>query len=204
MRKRLCALMMTLILPLSACGGTGSGNEAEEKLTEVRGRYLEMTACSGHADLRADYGQRVYDYGIDFTWQREGETLLTLTAPENVAGTTAHISAGETALEYDGVMLETGPLNPAGLSPVDAIPALLSYAREGFAAECALEGAEGEEKRLHVICRDPETEPGAGTEAELWFSPETGTLLEGELSQEGFTVIQCRFTGFDMTLSRQE
>lgn len=201
MKKRLCALMMTLVLPLTACGGTGGGNEAEEKLTEVRGRYLEMTACSGHADLRADYGQRVYTYGIDFTWQREGETILTLTAPEVIAGTTAHIAAGETALEYDGVMLETGPLNTEGLAPVDAIPALLAYAREGFAAECALEGAEGEEQKLHVVCRDPEKEPGTGTEADLWFDPEAGDLLRGEISEGGTAIIQCEISGFIMTLS---
>lgn len=202
MRRRLCALMMTLILPLSACGGRGSGDEAEERLAELRGKYLEMTACSGHADLTADYGQRVYTYGVDFTWTREGETLLTLTAPENVAGTVARVSAGETALEYDGVMMETGPLNTAGLSPIDAIPALLSYAREGFAAECVLE--EGEAPRLHVVCRDPTKEPGTGTEAELWFAPETGGLLRGEISEAGFTVIQCDISNFVMELPKGE
>lgn len=204
MKKRLCALMMTLVLPLSACGGAGGGDEAEKALVEVRGKYLEMTACSGHADLTADYGQRVYTYGVDFTWQREGETLLTLTAPEVIAGTTAHIAAGETALEYDGVMLETGPLNTEGLAPVDALPALLAYAREGFAAECALEGAEGEMQSLHVICRDPEQDPGVGIEAELWFDQATGNLLRGELSEGGVTVIQCAVSGFAMELPSSE
>lgn len=198
MRKGLYALTMTLVLSLTACGGPGGGNEAEKTLAEVRGRYLEMTSCSGHGDLTADYGQRVYTYGVDFIWRREGETLLTLTAPEVIAGTTAHIEAGETALEYDGVMLETGPLNSEGLAPVDAVPALLRYAREGFAAECALEGEEGEEKRLHVICRDPETQPGEGIEAELWFDPESGALLRGEVSEGGFAVIQCDISGFTL------
>ena len=198
MRKGLYALTMTLVLSLTACGGPGGGNEAEKTLAEVRGRYLEMTSCSGHGDLTADYGQRVYTYGVDFTWRREGETLLTLTAPEVIAGTTAHIEAGETALEYDGVMLETGPLNSEGLAPVDAVPALLRYAREGFAAECALEGEEGAEKRLHVICRDPETQPGEGIEAELWFDPESGALLRGEVSEGGFAVIQCDISGFTL------
>lgn len=204
MKKRLCALMMTLVLPLSACGGAGGGNEAEDALAEVRGQYLEMAACSGHADLTADYGQRVYTYGVDFTWKREGETLLTLTAPEVIAGTTAHITAGETALEYDGVMLETGPLNTQGLAPVDALPALLTYAREGFAAECALEGSEGEAQNLHVICRDPEQDPGVGTEAELWFDRSTGALLRGEISEGGVTVIQCMVSGFAMETSPTE
>ena len=199
MRKRLCALMMTLILLLTACGG-GGGNEAEEKLAEIRGRYLEMTACSGHADMTADYGQRVYSFGVDFSWQREGETLLTLTAPELVAGVTAHIAAGETALEYDGTMLETGPLDSAGLSPVDVVPALLAYAREGFAAECAMEEAEGTPQKLHVICRDPETEPGLGIEAGLWFDWSTGALLRGEISDSGVTVLQCDIAGFTMDI----
>ncbi len=203
MRKRLCALMMILVLPLSACGGKDGGGEAEKALAEIRGKYLEMTGCSGHAELTADYGQRVYAYGLDFTWQREGETLLTLTAPEVIAGTTAHIAAGETALEYDGVMLETGPLNAAGLAPVDAVPALLAYAREGFAAECAME--EGEEsQRLHVICRDPESEPGTGTEADLWFDGTTGALLRGEISDGGMTVIQCDISDFGMDLPSED
>lgn len=195
MKKRLCALMMTLILPLAACGEKGKADQAEEALSRIRGQYLELAACSGHAELTADYGQRVYPYGLDFSWQREGETLLTLTAPEIVAGTVAHIAAGETALEYDGVMLETGALNEEGLSPVDALPALLRYAREGFAAECDLEE---EPLRLHVICRDPEKEPGAGPEAQLWFDPETGALLRGELSEDGVTVIQCDISNFIM------
>lgn len=202
MRRKLCALMMILVLPLAACGGEGGGNEAEKMLAEVRGKYLEMTGCTGHADLIADYGQRVYTYGMDFSWQREGETLLTLTAPEVVAGTAAHIAAGETALEYDGVMLETGPLNAAGLAPVDAVPALLAYAREGFAAECGMEETE-ETRKLHVVCRDPETEPGTGTEADLWFDGATGALLRGEISDAGATVIQCDISGFAMELPKE-
>lgn len=197
MRKRLCALMMTLVLTLTACGGTRGGSEAETLLTETRTRYIEMTACSGHMDLTADYGERVYTYGVDFTWEKEGETLLTLTSPENVAGTTARIVKGETALEYDGVMMATGPLDSAGLTPIDAVPALLAYTREGFMAEYGLEDWDGEQ-RLHATCRDPENDPGAGVEAQLWFDPSTGALLRGEISEGGSTVIQCDFTGFAM------
>lgn len=196
MRRRLCALMMTLALALTACGGE-SGNEAEEAMLKTRGRYLAMTACSGHMDLTADYGQRVYTFGVDFTWAKEGETVLTLTAPENVAGATARIAAGETALEYNGVMLETGTLDSAGLSPIDALPALLTYAREGFLSECVLEDWDGVQ-RLHVICRDPEKEPGQGVEAQLWFDPDASALLRGEISEDGFTVIQCDVSGFSM------
>ena len=198
MRKELCALMMTLILPLTACRAA-EANEAEKLLQEARGRYLEMTACTGHMEMRADYGARVYDYGVDLSWEKEGETVLTLTAPENVAGTRAHIVKGETALEYDGVMLETGPLSSTGLSPVDAVPAILTCLREGFLAECVLEDWE-EGQRLHLSSRDAELEPGQGVETELWLDAGTLALVRAELREGGLTVLQCECSGFAMTL----
>lgn len=197
MRKsRACVLMMTLALLLAACGGKGGRDEANDRLNEIRTTYLSMTACSGHVDMRADYGLRVYDYGVDFIWEKEGETVLTLTAPENVAGTTARIAKGETALEYDGVMMATGPLDSAGLTPIDVLPALLNYARQGYMAESTLEET-GE--LLHVICRDPERDPGTGVEAELWFIPDTGAMVRAEISEDGYTVMQCTFTDFAVT-----
>lgn len=202
MRKEPCALMMTLVLLLSACGGKGGGR-TDELVQKLRGAYLSMESCTAHVELTADYGQRVFQYGMELSWQREGETVLTLTSPENVAGTSAVIRAGETALEYEGVMVETGPLDAAGLSPIDAVPALLSYAREGFVAESVLEEQDGA-RRFHITCRDPEKEPGTGREGELWFDPESFALLRGEISQEGRTVIQCGFTNFSMTTAAEE
>lgn len=197
MRRRLCALMMILALSLTACGGDEERG-AEEMMLAARSKFLEMSACSGHMDMTADYGRRVYDFGVDFSWTKGGETVLTLTAPENVAGAAAHISKGETALEFDGTVLETGPLNSKGLTPIDALPALLNYAQEGFLAECVLEEWDGT-NLLHVTCRDPEAVPGEGTEAQLWFVPETSALYRAEISEDGAVVIQCSFPSFSMT-----
>lgn len=199
MRKRLCALMMTLPLFLSACGEVG-GNEAEKLLQRVRGSYLEMSGCVGHGEIVADYGQRVYSFGVDFSWEKEGETLLHLTYPENVIGTTAHIKNGETALEFDGMIVETGPLNEMGLTPIDVIPALLKNIREGYVSDCVLEEREGLQE-LHTICRDPEKIPGEGVEVQLWFDPETLGLLRGEISSDGVTVVRCEITEFNIAVS---
>lgn len=164
-RTGMCVLMMILGLSLSACGGAEGGNRAEQLALDIRGEYLEMGGCTASLELTADYGQRVYTYGIGLNYASEGETTLTITAPENIAGVTARILEGETALEYDGMRVETGPLDDSGMSPVDAVPVLMDYVQEGFIAECGME-AQGESEVLRVVCREPESaahpRPSAG------------------------------------------
>ena len=189
-------LTMTLCLTLTCCSGEG-GSQAEQLALDIRGEYLAMAGCTASMEVTADYGQRVYEYSMDLTWQREGESVLTLTAPESVAGVTARLVAGETTLDYDGVRVETGPLDDTGLSPVSAVPVLLDYAQSGYIAACGMETLEDREV-LRVDCRDPEETPGTGRECILWFDPDTHALLRGELSQDGYTVIQCDFSNFQL------
>lgn len=114
------------------------GNEAEELALQIRGEYLAMSSCAGQAAITADYGQRVYQYELAVAVDGE-ETTLTLSAPDTVAGITARVTGQDGQLEYDGLSVETGPLDPEGLSPVSAVPALLEGARSGYIVSCALE-----------------------------------------------------------------
>lgn len=197
MRKRtVCAQMMTLCLLLSACGGGGAGaSKAEEQALTIRTEYLAMTSCTSQLTVTADYGERVYDYGLNLTWQKESGYTLAVTAPEDIAGVTIRAADGETTLEYDGARIETGAVTPDGLSPVDALPALLTYAKEGFMAEC-VEETVGETQTVRVLYREPDATPGTGVEASLWFDAVGHGLLRGELSSDGVTVIRCVFTDF--------
>lgn len=193
MRRTVAALMMALLL--TGCGA--SGENADDLALEARGAYLQMETCAASLAIQVDYGSRVYDYGMDVTWEREGETTLTLTAPEEVAGVTGHIAAGETALEFDGMYVETGPLDDQGLSPMDAFPALLAALREGYLAQCSLDEVE-EAQVLHLTVRDPEGVPGEGREDQLWLSAGDYTLLRGEISSDGATVLTCEVSNFSM------
>lgn len=189
MRKLLlCALMMTL---LAGCG-SGKVSEAEELALTIRGEYLAMDSCAVQASVTADYGQRVYQYQLAAAVNQE-ETILTLAAPETVAGLTAHITGKDSYLEFDGVSVETGPLDGDGLTPVSALPALLEAARSGYIVACALEE---DGKLLRVDCGDPAASPGSGTETVLWFDAGTHALVRGEVSVDGFRAILCEITEF--------
>lgn len=194
--KKGCALMMTLLLLLSACGGD-KGRGDDELALDIRAKYLSMNACSATMDVKADYGERVYEYTMELTYEKEGETVLTVTAPENIAGITARVTDGTAIMEFDGVSLETGPLDTDGLSPVGAVPALLDAVREAYIAECCTEEM-GETECLRVAYRDPETKPGTGTELTVWFNPADASLVRGEISVDGRMTVQCVFSGFTM------
>ena len=190
MRKCLICVLMTTLL-LAGCG-QGRGNEGEGLALTIRGEYLAMDGCAARAAVTADYGQRVYRYEMAVAVSGE-ETLLTLAAPETVAGLTARMSGGENLLEFDGISVETGPLDENGLTPVSAVPALLEAARSGYITACALEedGAV-----LRVDCGDPAGSPGTGAETALWFDAATHALTRGEISTDGFRVILCEFSEF--------
>ena len=186
--------MILSLLLLPSCGGMEEQNQAEELALTIRGEYLALERLSASMDVTADYGARVYDFALTAAVSGE-ETVLTLTEPEWAAGLTARITGEEGALEYDGLILETGPLDGEDLSPMSALPQLLKAARSGYMAECTLE--EGEQRTLlQVRYADPDQPPGEGRETTLWFAPDTHALVEGEISVDGLRVIRCTISEF--------
>ena len=198
MRRFACALMMTLVL-LTGCsrGEQTTARAAEELALSIRAEYLAMTACTAAVDITADYGQRVYEYSMEIFWSKDGETKLTVTAPENIAGITARIRDGSSCLEFDGASLETGALSGTGLSPIEVVPAVLEYIGSGYIGACDFE-MNGEEKLLWFTCRDPNCQPGVGIEASFWFDPMSHALKQAEILSDGYRVVRCVFRDFSM------
>lgn len=187
--RKAAVCVLTMLLLLTGCKAGSGGDKAQELALAIRGEYLALENWTANCTITADYGQRIYEYGV--TAAQVGENLtLTITRPETAAGISARIAGEQGQLEYEGTILETGPLDGDGLTPVSALPALLKAAREGYMDSCTLD------ETLMVLCRDPERRPGEGTETSLWFDPDTHALLRGEIALDGFTVIQCEIEDF--------
>lgn len=190
--RRLTACVLTMALLLAACGP--AGETPEDAAAVLQNVYRDMAGCTASVELTADYGERVYEFAVDVSYEREGETVLTVTGPELLAGITARVRDGETLLEYDGAGFSLGELDGDGTTPLSAVADLLREASEGYMAQCSWAG-EGE-SLLQVLCRDPETAPGAGTEFLITFDRATKALLEAEVSSAGRRVLTARFHDF--------
>ena len=160
-----------------------------DRALELRGEYLSANGCTARVQVTADYGQRVYNYVVDVQ-VGGGETMLTVCQPAEIAGLTARLRDGESLLEYDGAVLETGPLDEDGLTPLTAVTALFETMRNGFIDSCGVQG-----EILYILCRNPENRIESGREIALWVGMD-GCLLQGEVSVDGRRVVRCEFESF--------
>ena len=190
-RLTACVLMMTLLL--CSCKAAG-GETPEEAALAVRDVYLDGAGWNADADITASVGNKVFDFTLAVQWRREGETVLSITAPELLAGITARMAKGETVLEYDGAGLSLGLLDQSGLTPVSAVTGIMAQIEKGYMAKCAWAGEN--DGLLQITFQDPETEPGAGTQFLLTFDRAGYALLSAEVSAAGDRVLTARFRNF--------
>ena len=194
MRKALfCVLMM---LPLLCACGAPREKTAMDAALEARSAYRAAAGLRARADVTADYGRRVYTYtlGVSLTG---GETALTVLAPAELFGMTARLNGEDGRLEYDGAVLETGPLPASELTPLGAVDALWQAALDGFPDSGTFETVD-DRPALRLLCREPALEPGKGQEVTLWLDPDSYALLRGEIALDGRRVIDCVFTEFTL------
>lgn len=178
-----CFLVLTALMALPGCGG---GPGPEELAAQIEDSFAQAAQVDFAAHIRADYGDRVYDFTVSCSSGADGG-VLTVAEPEIIAGVTVRFSPEGAVLTYDGAEVFTGEILPEGLSPVDAVPMLLGLWRGGLVTEAVFERWDGEEclaALFHVSER---------VESRTWFSKDTWLPLRSEVYLDGYTVIGCDF-----------
>ena len=187
MRLRLGALMMTLLLGLTACAGGQSASGLDAK---YRSYYAALTGFSGRCTVTADYGTKVYEYELALAGDlTQGEAEVT--APENIAGVRFQWADEDGALVYDGVTLETGELSPDGLSPAEG--------RQLSAGEQKLDG----EETVFLELANPKSQD-EDNRVLCWLEKSDGALRRAEVLSAGMTVVTLVFSEFTYTFDIQE
>ena len=185
-------MTLSLALLLSGCG-IGEAKPEQEAL-RLRETYQNLTGFQAQAEVTADYGDRAYQYTVRCAGNAQAGSL-TVIAPESIAGAGAAWEDGKTALEYEGISLETGQLSPDGLSPADALPVILSACANGALTESGwADWGEGEQS-LYLLLQNPAAQE---SQIAIWAAPETWALRQAEIRWEEQRVISFTFTDFTL------
>ncbi len=184
---RAASLILCLCL-LCACGGRS--HQEKGSFLKLRSKWLEQGSFTLRSRVRADYGDRVYDFLLDYEGSGEGGTLR-VEEPLELEGVEADIEEKGVTLRYDGVMLDTGAIL-GNLSPLEAFPLLVRTWQSGFVTDCWRESWNGE---ACLTARFDLTEAGEAEErlCVSRFRPKDGTPLSAEFLADGRTVLSCEF-----------
>lgn len=170
MKKLYMPLIVCIALMLTACGGGASRSSVEKFSQELREREnLRFTSR-----IRAEYDDRCAEFTLEYISGSDGCTV-TVISPDIIKGVSAHVKAGETALEYEGVMLDTGMLDDFGLSPMSALPLLVDAMKNGY-----LDSAWEENGELAAIFV-----PSDEISVEVHMDKYTKTPVSAEISSSG-------------------
>ena len=131
-------------------------------------------------ELRAEYADRTLSFTLGYEKDAAGETVSVL-KPERIAGIRAHRAAGKNTLEFEGLVLDTGPLDPYGLTPMSALPSLVE-------ALCTGHLDSHWEENGSLVCRlilDDHLS------ASVWFDPQSMTPSYAELQSDDTVHLFC-------------
>ena len=136
MKRILLPLLLIACLFLSGCGD----HAAEKRFTDFSEGLAAKETLSFCADMRVEYADRTLEFTLAYARDADGQTI-TVQKPERIAGIRAHLAPGSNTLEFEGLILDTGPLDPYGLTPMNALPKLVDQAVAANSA--AIDGASG-------------------------------------------------------------
>ncbi len=179
--RRVLIIGLTLIL-LCSCTGSQGLDVAEE----IRVFFSQTQSVTMTASVTADYCQRAYVFKLRYQCDTNGG-VVEVVEPENIAGITARSDGKTTAIEFDGVILDTGDLDSAGLSPMNCLPLMLIAWRNGHIEE-VLGGSDGDRDTVSVTYTVSD-----GIQVTTVFDIETLLPINAQAIVEGYTAIFADF-----------
>ena len=188
-RLRFAPFLLLCCWLLSGCGGRS--HTQKTAFLRLRAQWLEKGSVTLRGEMRADYGDRVYDYLLRYEGGGEGGTL-TVEKPLELEGVEAVIGEKGVTLRYDGAVLDTGAIL-GKLSPLEAFPLLVHCWQSGCLTDCWKETWNGE----GCLTAEFDLTEAGSSETRLCrtrFRASDGVPLTAELISDGAVVLSCRFT----------
>lgn len=183
-RSLVCVLMITL------CLGSCARTEVADTTAQIADFYAGLEHAVMQVTMKADFGDRAIPFVLQYAFVRDGDSTVEILAPEEVRGVKAVIAAGQSRLTYEDLILETGPLSGAGLTPVEALPAMLNAWQSAYVSSAGQEKLD-DSPCIHVVYKS--TVSGVEIQQDAWFAADSFKPLKAETLAGGIRVIECVF-----------
>ena len=178
MKKVLLSVLLCCCLLLSACGDRAAQSRFEAFAESLAAK--ESLAFT--ADLRCEYPEQSRRFTLRYEKDAACERITVL-APQLIEGVSVSVDGDGAALCYDGIVLDTPPLDPYGLTPMNALPKLVS------ALTNALPDTHWEEDGCAVYRLVPDDH----LTVTVWFA-EGMKPLRAELMSDGNVSVFCELS----------
>ncbi len=176
MKRILLPLLLMTCLFLSGCGD----DAAEKRFADFSEELAAKETLSFSSDMRVEYADRTLEFTLVYARDAEGQTITVL-KPERIAGIRAHLAPGSNTLEFESLILDTGPLDPYGLTPMNALPKLVELLGTGhFDAHWESAGS-----MVYRLILDDHLS------ASVWFDPSAMIPTHAEIQSDETVHIFC-------------
>ena len=156
--KRVVTLILCAFL-LAGC----QGDHTLEKAVSLRESVLTTEGCSLHAQVTADYGDKIYTFGMQCQFDSSGNLTFAVTQPESITGISGTIRDDGGKLTFDNQMLAFPLLADEQLTPVSAPWVFMKALRSGYIRS----SAQGE--TFTQICIDDSYQDDA-MQVDIWLN----------------------------------
>ncbi len=134
-KKILCCVIMVLLL-----AGCGQSREPAQEALDLRTALLEAGGCTFLADIRADFGERVYEFSVSCDYTAGENAKIEVVQPEEIAGISATVSGDGAAVEFDGMALDFGTMAGGRVSAMEAAWLLCSCWHSAYISSAGKDG----------------------------------------------------------------
>lgn len=180
---------IVLLLALLLTGCTGVRQEIERGM-ELRARLLAAQGCSFDVQITADYGEKVYIFGMICSGDNRGNLDFTVSSPDTIAGITGTVSEDGGALTFEDTALQFDLLAEDQASPVSAPWILLKTLRGGY-----LTSAAQEDDLLHLTINDSYEEDALTLD--IWLNGEN-IPVRAEILYDGRRILSLIVSNFQI------
>lgn len=176
---------------LLAIGLTGCAAQSE---IDVGTRFSETAGFQAHIKIESDLGDAALIYEMNYTYNRDGADVFTLTAPECIAGisgTIAGADSSEIVLQYDGTELDDALPRRPGLTAADGLFYVLASLRNAEPVQSWEETVNGTKTRA-LRYEDAETD----TARQVWLTEDGRLPLYAEAYDGSRCVLKLQITDY--------